>query len=54
MPFEDVEIKEDGTWLTEGREWYMDTWKVQSESSNIYIIYSVTMDVLYGKRKHKK
>ncbi len=51
---EDVEVKEDGTWLTEGREWYMDTWKVQSESSNIYIIYSVTMDVLYGKRKHKK
>lgn len=46
---EDVAVKEDGTWLAEGREWYMDTWKIQKESSYIYIIYSMTMDVLYGK-----
>lgn len=47
---EDVTVKEDGTWLTEGREWYMDTWKIQKESSYIYIIYSMSMDVLYAKK----
>lgn len=47
---EDVAVKEDGTWLTEGREWYMDTWKIQKESSYIYIIYSMSMDVLYAKK----
>lgn len=47
---EDVPIEEQDTWLTAGREWYMDTWKIKKEASYIYIIYSRTMDVLYGKR----
>lgn len=51
---EDVVVKEDGTWLTEGREWYMDTWKIQKESSYIYIIYSMTIDALYDRGKYKK
>lgn len=47
---ENVPIQEQDTWLTEDREWYMDTWKIKKEASYIYIFYSMTLDVLYGKR----
>lgn len=55
---EDVPIKEENTWLTKGREWYMDTWKIKKEESYIYILYFMDRDVLYGKgyneRQYKK
>lgn len=45
----DVPIEETGTWLTKGKEWYMDTLKIQGEKSWIYVIYSMTVKRLYGK-----
>ena len=47
----DIPITEQQTWLTKEREWYMDTWKVKGESSYIYILYSMTLEKLYGKEK---
>lgn len=47
---EDLPVQEDGTWLTKGREWYMDTWKIKKESSHVYIIYSMVVDTPYDKK----
>ena len=47
---QNLSVKEQGTWLTKGREWFMDVWKVKRESSYIYIIYSMMLDTLYGGR----
>ena len=47
---QNLSVKEQGTWLTKGREWFMDAWKVKRESSYIYIIYSMMLDTLYGGR----
>lgn len=45
----DIPIAEQQTWLTDEREWYLDTWKVKNEDSFIYIIYSMTLQKLYGE-----
>ena len=47
---QNLSVKEQDTWLTKGREWFMDAWKVKRESSYIYIIYSMMLDTLYGGR----
>lgn len=46
----DLPIEEQDSWMTKDREWYFDTWKIKGESSYIYIIYSMTLERLYGKR----
>lgn len=45
----DVPVEETNTWLTKGKEWYMDTLKIKGEKSWIYAIYSMTVEKLYGK-----
>lgn len=45
---EDIEIEEQKSWLTKGREWYIDTLEIRKESSYIYVIYSMTVKCLYG------
>ena len=47
---EDVEnilVDESDTWLTKGKEWYMDTLKIKGEKSWIYVLYSMTMQRIY-------
>ena len=38
---------ESDTWLTKGKEWYMDTLKIKGEKSWIYALYSMTMQRIY-------
>ena len=45
----DVPVEETNTWLTKGKEWYMDTLKIKGEKSWIYAIYSMTVERIYGK-----
>lgn len=45
---EDIKIEKQESWLTKGKEWYMDTLEIKGESSYIYIIYSMTVKRLYG------
>ncbi len=45
---EDIEIEGQKSWLTKGREWYIDTLEIRKESSYIYVIYSMTVKRLYG------
>ena len=45
----DVPVEETITWLTKGKEWYMDTLKIKGEKSWIYAIYSMTVERIYGK-----
>ena len=44
-----VTVEETNTWLTKGKEWYMDTLKIKGEKSWIYAIYSMTVERIYGK-----
>ena len=46
---ENVSVDESDTWLTKGKEWYMDTLKIKGEKSWIYAIYSMTVERIYGK-----
>ena len=45
----DVPVEETNTWLTKGKEWYMDTLKIKGEKSWIHAIYSMTVESIYGK-----
>lgn len=45
---EDIEIEGQKSWLTKGREWYIDTLEIRKDSSYIYVIYSMTVKRLYG------
>jgi len=45
---QDIKIQEQGSWMTKGKEWYMDTIKIRKEDSYIYFIYSMTLEELYG------
>lgn len=47
----DVKVEEQDSWMTKDREWYMDALKVKKQSSHIYVIYSMTLEVLYGSDK---
>lgn len=42
-----VSVDESDTWLTKGKEWYMDTLKIKGEKSWIYVLYSMTMQRIY-------
>ena len=44
---ENVSVDESDTWLTKGKEWYMDTLKIKGEKSWIYVLYSMTMQRIY-------
>lgn len=44
---ENVSVDESDTWLTKGKEWYMDTLKIKGEKSWIYALYSMTMQRIY-------
>lgn len=44
-----IPVDETGTWMTKGKEWYMDVFKVQGEKSWIYAIYSMTIKRIYKK-----
>lgn len=44
----EIKVEEQGTWMTKDREWYMDVLKVKKQSSHIYVIYSMTLEILYG------
>ena len=44
---ENVSVDELDTWLTKGKEWYMDTLKIKGEKSWIYALYSMTMQRIY-------
>ena len=46
---ENISVDESDTWLTKGKEWYMDTLKIKGEKSWIYAIYSMTVERIYGK-----
>lgn len=45
-----IKIQEQKTWMTEGKEWYIDTLKFRKGDSYIYFIYSMTSENLYGSR----
>lgn len=45
----DVPVEETNTWLTKGKEWYMDTLKIKGEKRWIYAISSMTMKRIYSK-----
>lgn len=47
----DVPTETQDTWLTKDRQWYMDILKIKGENSHIYVIYSITIETLYGKPK---
>lgn len=47
----DVDVEEQDSWMTKDREWYMDVLRVKKQSSYIYVIYSMTLGVLYGSDK---
>ena len=44
---ENISVDESDTWLTKGKEWYMDTLKIKGEKSWIYVLYSMTMQRIY-------
>mgnify|MGYP005766093969 FL=1 len=44
---ENVSVDESDTWLTKGKEWYMDTLKIKGEKSWIYVLYSMTVQRIY-------
>ena len=44
---ENISVDESDTWLTKGKEWYMDTLKIKGEKSWIYVLYSITMQRIY-------
>lgn len=44
---ENVSVDESDTWLTKGKEWYMDTLKIKGEKSWIYVLYSMKMQRIY-------
>ena len=44
---ENVSVDESDTWLTKGKEGYMDTLKIKGEKSWIYALYSMTMQRIY-------
>ncbi len=44
-----VSVDESDTWLTKGKEWYMDILKIKGEKSWIYAIYSMTIKQIYSK-----
>lgn len=48
---EDIRLEEKDHCFTEDREWYMDTLKIRGEQSKIFVIYSMTLETLYGERK---
>lgn len=45
---EAVSVTEKHTWMTKGKEWYMDTMKIKGEESWVYAIYSMTLESIYG------
>lgn len=45
---EAIAVSEKHTWMTEGKEWYMDTMKIKGETSRVYAIYSMTLGRIYG------
>ena len=44
---ENISVDESDTWLTKGKEWYMDTLKIKGEKSWIYVLYSMKMQRIY-------
>ncbi len=46
-----IQLKEKNTYMTKNKEWYMDIWEIKRESSYIYVIYSMTMEDIYGCKK---
>ena len=46
---EQIDISDNGLWMTKRKHWYEDCFKVKGEKSKVFVVYSLKLKVYYDE-----